>query len=223
MSKVNQKRLAEKTADAILTMIQCEGYSVGSKLPGEHELADCLEVGRNTLREAISILVAKDILEVRRGSGTYVSSRMGVSADPLGLSVEYDKEKMTADLILVRTLIEPKMAALSAQNATTKERLRLLEICDEMEELWHQGKTYLLKDLEFHALIASSSKNLVVNHMLPSIHQALVLQRTVPKELLGNKTIQAHRAIACAINDGRSSDAYDSMLLHLMQNHERIQ
>lgn len=223
MAKINKQSLAEKTADAILNMIYSNNYAIGSKLPGEHELADELEVGRNTLREAIRILVSKNVLEVQRGAGTFVSRRLLIGDDPLGLSLTYDKKKMTADLIQLRILIEPKMAALAAQNATAGEKRALVENCDEMEALIAEGDPYLLKDLEFHALIASGSKNLVVSNIVPTIHQALLLQHNMPRELLGLKTLAAHRAIAEAIRDGRASDAYDHMLMHLMQNSERIQ
>lgn len=223
MSKLNKYSLAEKTADVLLNMIYCNNYGIGSKLPNEHELAGELEVGRNTLRDAIKILVSKNILEVRKGSGTFVSKRMLISDDPLGLSQIYDKKKMSEDLIQLRILIEPKMAALAAQNASAKERRELSELCDEMELLFSEKKSYLLKDLEFHSLIASSSKNLVVSNIIPSIHQALLLQHSMPKELLGSKTIAVHRNIANAVNHAKSSDAYDSMLMHLMQNSERIE
>ncbi|MGL5436660.1 MAG: FadR/GntR family transcriptional regulator [Lachnospiraceae bacterium] len=222
MSKINKQSLAEKTADTILNMIYCENYAVGSKLPGEYELADKLEVGRNTLRQAIRILVDRNILEVQRGSGTFVSQRMGLGDDPLGLSHTYDRRKMVEDLIQLRILIEPKMAALAAQNATAGESSRLLEICEEMEILFQHQESYLLKDLEFHALVAAASRNLVVSSIIPSIHQALLLQRTISKDLLGEKTLELHHNIAKAIKEHRSSDAYDYMLAHLMQNNERI-
>jgi len=222
MTKVNRQSLAEKTADAILNMIYCDNYAIGAKLPGEHELAGKLEVGRNTLRQAIRILVSKKILEVRRGAGTFVSKRLLISDDPLGLSLTYDRKKMTADLIQLRILIEPKMASLAAENASAKEINDMLSICDEMEWLFQRGESYLLKDLEFHTLIAAASRNLVVSNIVPSIHQALLLQFNIPRELLGSKTLAYHRAIAEAIKKGRGSDAYDHMLMHLMQNSERI-
>lgn len=223
MTRINKQSLAEKTADAILNMIYCENYAVGSKLPGEYELADRLEVGRNTLRRSIQLLAARNILEVRKGAGTFVSQRLGLGDDPLGLSLTYDREKMAADLIQLRILIEPKMAALAAQHATAKESSRLMEICEEMEELFKKQESYLLKDLEFHALVASSSRNLVVSTIIPSIHQALLLQRSIPRELLGAKTLNIHQAIAKAIKEKRSSDAYDYMLMHLIQNSERLE
>lgn len=222
MNKASRQSLAERTADALLQYIQSGNFPVGGKLPGELELLEIMEVGRNTLREAIRILADKNILEVRRGSGTYISSKMGIVEDPLGLGLAYDKEKMAKDLILVRILIEPKMAALAAQNASAREKERLLELCGEMEEALLQNQANLFKDLEFHAAIATASRNTVIHSIVPSIHQALLLQYNLPRTLLGKKSLQDHRQIARAISAGKASDAYDAMEMHLLQNKQRI-
>ena len=63
MSKVKREKLSEQAADRLLEMIVDEHrYESGSKLPNENELAEQLEVSRTTLREAISFLVAHDVL-----------------------------------------------------------------------------------------------------------------------------------------------------------------
>lgn len=169
MVKINKQSLDDKTSYALLNMIYCNNYSVGEKLPGELELANELEVGRNTLREAIKILVKKNILEVRRGSGTFISKTLLTGDDPLCISLIYDKKKMMEDIVQLRLLVEPKMALLASQNATVKESNKLLEICDEMDLLFKNDQSYLLKDLEFHSLISSISRNQVVSNIIPSI------------------------------------------------------
>ena len=49
-------------------------WAVGARLPAETELAQRLEVGRSTVREAVRALVHAGLLETRQGSGTYVRS-----------------------------------------------------------------------------------------------------------------------------------------------------
>lgn len=73
---MKNKMLSQSIADNILSMITIEKrFSVGDKLPNELELSEELNVSRTTLREAIRILVAYDILEIRRGKGTYVTEK----------------------------------------------------------------------------------------------------------------------------------------------------
>ncbi|WP_153053508.1 FadR/GntR family transcriptional regulator, partial [Streptococcus suis] len=84
------KPLVEKASERLLELILERGYEVGDKLPNEYELAQDLEVGRSTVREAVRSLATRNILEVRQGSGTYISSKKGVSEDPLGFSLVRD-------------------------------------------------------------------------------------------------------------------------------------
>ena len=56
----------------------------GEKLPNEFELAESLNVGRGTIREAVKLLVSRNILEIRRGKGTFVAQEPGVADDPYG-------------------------------------------------------------------------------------------------------------------------------------------
>lgn len=69
------KPLVEKASERLLELILERGYEVGDKLPNEYELAQDLEVGRSTVREAVRSLATRNILEVRQGSGTYISSK----------------------------------------------------------------------------------------------------------------------------------------------------
>lgn len=90
----NGKPLAEQVADYILKLIVDSGLEAGAKLPNEFELAERTGVGRGTIREAVKILVSRNILEIRRGAGTYVSDRQGIVEDPLGLAFIKDKKTL---------------------------------------------------------------------------------------------------------------------------------
>jgi len=78
--------LSEKVAESIVTAIKNGFYAVGYKMPNEIQLSEELGVSRATLREAIKILISKNILEVRRGIGTFVSQTPGYSVDMAGLN-----------------------------------------------------------------------------------------------------------------------------------------
>ena len=58
MKYTEKQTLAEKTAQNLLEMIQEKGYGAGDKLPTEAELVETLGVGRNTVREALRILMS---------------------------------------------------------------------------------------------------------------------------------------------------------------------
>ena len=63
---MEKQTLGEKTAQMLLEMIQKEGFGPGDKLPTEAELVESLGVGRNTVREALRILMSRNIVTIRR-------------------------------------------------------------------------------------------------------------------------------------------------------------
>ena len=71
---MKNKMLSQSIADTLLSMITIEKrFSAGDKLPNENELSEELNISRTTLREAIRILVAYNVLEIQRGKGTFVT------------------------------------------------------------------------------------------------------------------------------------------------------
>ena len=107
---MEKQTLGEKTAQMLLEMIQKEGFGPGDKLPTEAELVESLGVGRNTVREALRILMSRNIVTIRQGSGTFISEKKGVVDDPLGFSMMEDRRRLTEDLIQVRLMLEPQLA-----------------------------------------------------------------------------------------------------------------
>ena len=104
-----KKSLVETVSDEITKYIMDNELQVGDKIPNEFELAEKLNVGRSTVREAIKALVSRNVLEVKRGSGTFISSKAGVADDPLGLELIKDRAKLAQDLLEVRFMIEPEI------------------------------------------------------------------------------------------------------------------
>lgn len=115
LSSLKGKLLVEQVEDEIFHLILERPIAIGEKLPNEFELGERFGVGRSTIREAVKSLVVKGIVEVRRGSGTYVVSITPVDDDPLGIRYFEDKGAIALDLVDVRLMIEPAMAEMAAQ------------------------------------------------------------------------------------------------------------
>lgn len=163
--KKNKKPLGAQIEDELMKYILQEPVEPGQKIPNEFELAERFGVGRSTIREAVKGLVSRGILEVRRGSGTYVISMNTLDEDPLGFGKMEDKYKMALDLFEVRLMIEPEIAAIACRNADEDELVTLKRLCDETEQLYQGGHNHISKDIEFHTCIARCSKNQVVAHL----------------------------------------------------------
>ncbi len=222
MEGVRYRTLPEKTADALSDYLYQENYRVGQKLPNELELAESFAVSRGTLRRAVEILQERGILEVRRGSGTYISGRMGLSDDPLGLTLVSDKKRLVQDMLDVRLMIEPDLAMLAAERITPTEILALEEICARLDRAVEKGESYYQLDIEFHRYIAGCSRNLVIHSLYPAIVRTILLQESITDVRRGRETSGAHREICRAIAAHKGSEAAYAMRSHLMKNKERF-
>ena len=218
----SRRTAAERTADQLVQLLADQGLADGDRLPNERELSVLLGVGRSTLREAIGSLAARNVLEVRPGVGTYVSYKHGVADDPLGFHLIRDQEKLARDLVEVRMLVEPPMAALAAQNATPAEVEELAYLCNEVDDLIRAGQPHMEKDKEFHTRIARCSGNLIMPKLLPIIHGAISLFIHETRGELRQETMRTHRAVLNAIRAGDAPAASDAMYLHLLYNRDRL-
>lgn len=148
-------------------------YMPGSKLPNEYDLSAELGVSRASLREAIKILAAKDILIIKRGSGTFVSDSLGENDDIYGMKYLEDKKKLVKHWFEFRLILEPKSARLAAENADDTQIDEICAMSQKIAEMIKAGKPFTKEDQQFHALIAKATKNDVIKLTMPSIESAV--------------------------------------------------
>lgn len=220
--KMDRRLLGSQVEDALFAYILNEPVEVGQKIPNEFELAEQFGVGRSTIREAVKGLVSRGILEVRRGSGTYVVSTSSLEEDPLGLSKFQDKYKLALELFDVRLMLEPEIAALACEYASEEEQKQLKGLCDEVEELYLTGKNHIKKDVEFHTCIAKCSRNRVVEILIPVINSAVTTFANLTHYMLMSETIETHRAVTNAILERDAVGAKCAMIMHLTYNRQMI-
>ena len=213
----------ERAMEQIIRYLMEEGLGDGERLPNERELAERLGVGRSTLREALQRLATRNVLEVRRGVGTFVSYKHGVADDPLGFTLIRDKERLARDLLEFRILIEPRAAALAALHATDADIAELDFLCSSVDDLIRSGEPHLERDQEFHTCIARCGGNIIMPKLLPIIHGAIGLFIAETGGQLRDETIRTHRAIFNAIRAHDPVAANDAMYLHLIYNRDRLQ
>lgn len=152
------KMLSQNVADNILSMITIEKrFSVGDKLPNEMDLAAELNVSRTTLREAIRILVALDILEIQRGKGTYVKENAFKKQQDIE---QLSNIKVNAkDLYEMRLIFEPEAAYYAALRATDSEIKRIMEFGKKVEKEISNHQDRTADEHAFHKAIAQATHN----------------------------------------------------------------
>lgn len=213
-----QVPLSEKVAAQISDLIKERNIGIGDKLPNEFELAESLNVGRGTIREAVKLLVARNCLEIRRGKGTYVTEELGRVDDPLGFEYVSDKLRLTKDLYELRIQIEPWIASLAAKRIHEEEKEELMRRCAAVEEDIATGLDHYEADNAFHQYIAACTHNSVLPEIIPIITYSVQLFTRFKDPKILRDTVKTHRAITEAICANDPEAAENNMRKHIHQN-----
>lgn len=222
LGAIDTSSLAERVADKIERLIIDNQLNPGDKLPNERELVAQLGVGRGTLREAIKILESRNVVEIRRGKGTYICDHIGMVGDPLGFRFFHDKKKLAEDLSDLRSMLEPRLAALAAERATQQDIEELQAICTEVKNMIENGENYGQRDIDFHTKIASINDNLVIPQIIPLITQGVFLYVDVTKHNLAGAAAIEHQKIVDAISNHDPEAAYAAMQEHMKANRNNL-
>ncbi|MFY1865645.1 FadR/GntR family transcriptional regulator [Achromobacter xylosoxidans] len=149
-------RLYRMIADQIAGRIRAGDFPRGGRLPSERELAEQLQVSRASIREALIALEIEGYVEVRVGTGVFVTAtREAAPALTAGAQAATQDDIGPFDLLEARMLIEPECAALAAQQGSPAQ-IAAIRAAHEAMSLtdapgWH--------DREFHSAIAAASGN----------------------------------------------------------------
>ena len=214
---MEKKSLAQQTAEGLYGRIVVEkGLRPGEKLPNEVELAGELGVSRATLREAIRTLTAQGVLEVRRGKGTFVSAAVE-EMDDFGFSSLERVRGQLRDLFELRSIFEPRAAALACRRATEEELADILARGEAVERCIRAGEDRTQADLAFHAAIVRATHNEFFMRLLPLIDQAVAAALTAGEhqEQLAEDTLRDHALLMEFFQRGDAEGAEHAMAIHM--------
>lgn len=213
----NNKMLSQNIADTILSMITIEKrFSPGDKLPNENELSEELNISRTTLREAVRILIAHDILEIQRGKGTFVTaSATGQKPDLGKLS---DASVNVKDLYEMRLIFEPEAAYLAATRGTDMQIKRILQLGRQIEQDICSGQDRTTTEHSFHKAIAQATHNEFMNQLMPILYQAISkgVTLTEKNDKSIHHTINDHKLIMEFLEQRNAEGAKNAMRIHIM-------
>lgn len=207
------------------TMILENRLQPGDRLPSERDLAFEFGVSRTVVREAVRALVAKNLLEVRPGSGTAVRRpSMESVARSMTLLLRVGQHQVDYEkLHEVRRTLEVEIAGLAAERRT-EEDLDLIErLLAEAPYTWDDRERFARHDLAFHNALAQAAHNEIFLFVLNSLADIMLEVRrmafTVPG--LPQNAQQFHRDIVACIREGdpqRAQQAMHEDLLYAEKN-----
>lgn len=214
---VERSALPDQIADRILQMIKDRQLNPGDKLPPERELSTMMNVGRPALREALRALAMMNVIEIRQGTGAYVTQ-----LDTAQLVQHLDfvfslNDAAIMDLFDARKIVEAGIAELAAQHITDEDITLLEASLQKSADSAHDPELFLLADLELHTLIATITRNPILIRFIESIHQLGLASRRRTGRLSGvtQQSMSDHHHIVEALKARDPQAAREAMLAHL--------
>ena len=219
----NKGPLSLEIAMRLQKMILTEKeYKPNDKIPDERTLALSLGVSRNSIREAIKILVGNGVLIVRRGVGTFVADNPDFISDPFRLSFIEDYRELQIKWYEVRLMIEPEAMRLVAERITVEEIEQLTFLEQECADLIKSGLDFTIADNNFHTFLAKATHNEIIERLIQGIGESVSSGIAMGKELARRNALENHRLIVEYIKKKDGTGAYHAMRLHLLQGKEDI-
>lgn len=203
--------------EQLLGLIRSGALKAGDRLPSEPDLVQQLKVGRSTVREALRVLTARNLIEVQAGKGSFirlVDPETVVDSDLLNLLLA---DEAANALHEVRVILETEMAALAAQRAKPADLAAMGATVEGMQEAAEHGLPVSDHGLSLHVAIAKATHNPVLVKLYRSIigllekHQRPIYDRYADS----HAEARSHRELYEAVRKGDADWARAVMHQHL--------
>lgn len=215
---VLKQSLSDRLAREIRDSIQSGKYQLGDRLPPIMEMAKRFEVGQPTIREALKKLEAIGVVQIRHGTGVFVSRSDDVL---MYASTDYSgqvTQKMLLDLVGARMPIELQSVADAVRNATAEQIGELERILAEAGEHLEDDAMLNAMNMAFHGQIARASGNAVTYQLLSVLHELFSAEQRMILGIFGSRDRdhREHAEIVEAIVQRDEALAVERMRSHLL-------
>ncbi|EIZ78654.1 GntR family transcriptional regulator [Novosphingobium sp. Rr 2-17] len=217
-----RSKLYQRVAREIERSIHTGHYTPGTRLPAERDLAERFGVSRPTIREAMIALEIREFVEVRHGSGVFVTAQLP-AAKPDG-----ELDVGAFELIEARLMFEGEAAALAATVMNDGELNRIRLLLERMEALDPASPEELALDRQFHLAIAEGTQSSLVaqaiEHLWDLRERSPLCRRMFEQARLSGITPRPdeHRRIYDALAQRNSDQARAAMRSHLTRVSEDL-
>jgi GntR family transcriptional regulator, transcriptional repressor for pyruvate dehydrogenase complex len=224
---VSLGRVSQVIVDQIRLLIHQGKLTPGNRLPSERELCARFGVSRVTVREALRVLEAGGLVEIRVGAhgGAFVTTpsnaRLGEGlADLLRLS------PMTASEVTeARMVFELGVVPIVVERATDEDIAALREICARQRAALKDDEYSMILSAEFHIRVAACTHNSAIEMLVQSFHGPLLMslkeaQTVAP--LMGRRGNTEHEKFVDAVARGDAEGATKIMRQHLQRTANRV-
>lgn len=197
----------------------CGGIYKPREILKTEDLSEEFVLSRTVVREVLKVLESMGLIAARRSLGLVVLPQEHWRVfDPRVIEwrlASHDRKNQLMSLTLLRLAVEPVAASLAAQNATSAERERIMELATMMTETGETGDLdeFLVQDIEFHQLLLQASRNEMFRALSTSV--AAVLEGRTKHKLMPHRPNpqgqHLHRLVATSVAEGDADTAETAM------------
>jgi GntR family transcriptional repressor for pyruvate dehydrogenase complex len=216
VSPARSRPLYERVVGRLEELIRAEELRPGDRLMTERELASKLGVSRTSIRQALTALRVRGIVEVRHGDGIYLVRE---SSDLVGSLAEglIESHKHLPAINEVREAIEPKAARLAARRRTDADVAAMRAALDTMRAEIADGQPGLAGDAGFHRALVAAAHNEVLStvyeQLTPGLDQSSQASLVRPGQ--PERSLREHERVLDAVAGQDEEGAELAMRLHV--------
>ncbi len=217
---VQSSKVFEQIVEQIERRILSGELHNGDRLPSERELGEQFHVSRTAVREAMKTLAQKGLVDMRPGRGTIVIDGTSRAVKrSLGLMLSVGQENGSQNLVEVREILEPEIAALAAARATEEEIAAMRKAVEVMDGNLTNANAYIVADNDFHRALARGTQNILILRLVDSIVDLLSEQREQIFAVEGGpeRGQVHHKCLLDAVMSRNPEAARQAMQAHLAQ------
>lgn len=224
---VSASRMSEAIVEQVRSLIRSEQLRPGDRLPSERDLVERLGVSRVTVREALRVLEAGGLLEIRVGAhgGAFVSSPSS-SRIGSGLADLVSLSPLTAgEVTEARQVVELGLIPIAVERATDYDIAALRDLVAEHQAAVKNGEYTMKMSAEFHVRVAACTHNGAIEMLVHTFHGPLLMslrEAQVAAPLMGRRGADEHRDIVEALADRDADRAIGIMTDHLSRTARRV-
>ena len=212
---VRRSRIYEAIVEQLQDLILRGEVTGGDRLPSERDLADRFDGSRVSVRQALAVLQAMGLIQIRSGGGVFVRERSaGVSSPAAAISADQGVPEAQME---VRLLVEPRTAALAALRCSPADIRRMGDAIADQRRGIATSDLGITGDVRFHLAVAGAAGNPILLQMMESVMSALMPSRAASARVVGGplKAVQEHQVILRAIERRDPRAAERAMRSHL--------
>ena len=214
--KIRIPSRTEMVIERIAEFIFSGQYSVGEVLPPEKKLCETFGISRSIMREAVKVLAAKGLLEVKQGFGTVVCLPKDEVPEKALMTYMAAHSVSLAQLMEVRAPLEIAIAKLAAAGRTDEHLQRMAATFETLSVEGQSLDVYTDADVAFHQSLVDAAGNHIFKIIVNSIIHFLEMSRRLTIHHFGlDIVIKGHEQIYRAVVDKDPNAAAKAMEAHM--------